>query len=30
MDTELRVGCLSMKWAYLMDTEVRIGCLSMK
>ena len=30
MDTELRVGCSSMKRAFLMDTEVRVGCLSMK
>ena len=30
MDTELRVGCSSMKWAFIMDTKLRIGCLSMK
>ena len=30
MDAELRIGCSSMKWAFLMDTELRIGCLSMK
>lgn len=26
MDAEVRIGCASMKWAFLMDTEVRVGC----
>ena len=30
MDTELRVGCLSMKRAFIMDAELQIGCPSMK
>ena len=30
MDAEVRIGCLSMKCAFLMDAEVRIGCSSMK